>query len=49
MEKGTIKSAILDNKWDMKVQKLIEITIQPTSTTVSTAAFTLMIYLYLFT
>lgn len=29
MEKGTIKSAILDNKWDMKTQKLIETTIQP--------------------
>ncbi len=29
MEKGTIVSAILDNKWDMKTQKLIEITIQP--------------------
>ncbi|MCZ7400061.1 MAG: hypothetical protein O8C62_10395 [Candidatus Methanoperedens sp.] len=24
MEKGTIKSAILDNNWDMKVQKFIE-------------------------
>jgi len=24
MEKGTIKSAILDNKWDMKAQQLIE-------------------------
>ncbi|MCZ7381982.1 MAG: hypothetical protein O8C64_10515, partial [Candidatus Methanoperedens sp.] len=29
MEKGTIKSAILDNKWDMKAQQLIETTIQP--------------------
>jgi hypothetical protein len=29
MEKGTIKSAILDNKWDMEAQKLIETTIQP--------------------
>jgi hypothetical protein len=29
MENGTIKSAILDNKWDMKAQKLIETTIQP--------------------
>jgi hypothetical protein len=29
MEKGTIKSAILDNKWDMETQKLIETTIQP--------------------
>ncbi|VVB95912.1 Uncharacterised protein [uncultured archaeon] len=29
MENGTIKSAVLDNKWDMKTQKLIELTIQP--------------------
>lgn len=29
MEKGTITSAILDNTWDMKTQKLIETTIQP--------------------
>lgn len=29
MQKGIINSAILDNKWDMKAQKLIETTIQP--------------------
>ncbi len=29
MEKGTIKSAILDNKWDMKAQQLIETIVQP--------------------
>ncbi len=29
MEKGTIKSAILDNKWDMKAQQLIETIILP--------------------